>query len=170
MEAAKVLRLYDITDDLQRIEEALIEAGGVLEPEIEKQLDAIEGQLMWKVERVIHMYQNLHRTADAFADEAERLMEHARTTGKAAEALKAYLKAQLEKVGRDRIETPTAKVRIQRNSRPSIRWMRETYLLPEPLARIKVEVDSTKAYEMYKAEGKLPDGFEVATGSHLRIW
>ena len=74
------------------------------------------------------------------------------------------------------METPTVKVRIQKNTRPSIRCA--IVEIPEPFRRIRVEFDGQAAYEALKAARCLPsepgrmeiDGLVVELGRHVRIW
>jgi hypothetical protein len=83
---------------------------------------------------------------------------------------------QLERAGTTRVETPTVKVRIQKNTRPSIRCASAE--IPEPFRRIRVEFDGTAAYEALKAARCLPvepgrievDRLVAELGRHVRIW
>lgn len=83
---------------------------------------------------------------------------------------------QMRRVGRTRVETPTVKVRIQRNSRPSIRCASAE--IPDRFRRVRVEFDGQAAYDALKATGCLPrepgrrvvDGLVVELGEDVRIW
>jgi hypothetical protein len=83
---------------------------------------------------------------------------------------------QMERAGTTRVETPTVKVRIQKNTRPSIRC--STAEIPEQFRRVRVEFDGAAAYDALKAAKCLPEepgrievsGLVVELGRHLRVW
>jgi hypothetical protein len=75
----------------------------------------------------------------------------------------------MQRTGETKIETDLVRLRIQQNSRPSIQFFGPADLIPEPFKRVTVLLDSEKAYTEWKATGKLPDGFVVDRGVHLRI-
>ena len=164
---SSTLRLYELADAYERIAEALIENGGELTAELAVDLDAIEGAFEAKVERVALYVRNLLATADAADAEAARLAVLARSRRQAADGLKGYLMAQLDRVEKPKVETPLIVVRIQKNSRPSIQWP-DTLPIPEGYQRVTVSLDGQKAYSDWKA-GTLPSGFVVEQGRHLRI-
>lgn len=161
------LKLYELVNAYEQIADVLIENGGELSPDLSAQLDAIEGAFEAKVERVALYVRNLLATASAADGEAERLAALARSRRRAAEGLKGYLMAQLDRVEKPKVETPLVVVRIQKNSRPSIQWP-ATDPIPETYQRVTVSLDGQKAYTDWKA-GTLPEGFVVEQGRHLRI-
>jgi len=67
-------------------------------------------------------------------------------------------------------------VRIQKNTRPSIRCASGE--VPEEFQRVRVEFDGQAAYDALKAANRLPqepgrvqvDGLVVVLGQHVRIW
>jgi hypothetical protein len=75
--------------------------------------------------------------------------------------------AQLDRVEKPKVETPLVVVRIQKNSRPAIRWP-DTLPIPKDYQRVTVSLDGQKAYQDFKA-GALPKGFIVEQGRNLRI-
>jgi hypothetical protein len=161
--------LYAITDEYAAVLAAIEEAGGVLSPELEQQLDAIADAWRQKVGRVALYIQNLERAAEAADAEAQRLRELATSRQRVADALRAYLLAQLQRTGEQKVETDLAVVRLQRNSRPAIRWTRPVEELPEAYRRVRIEPDGEAAYRTWKAGEPLPEGFSVEQGWHLRI-
>ena len=100
----------------------------------------------------------------------------ARSYERRTEWLKRYLMFQLQRAGTTRVETPTVKVRIQKNTRPSIRCISPE--IPEPFRRVRVEFDAPAAYEALKRGDCLPDepgrieidGLVVELGQHVRVW
>lgn len=162
------LRLWELADAVVEIGAELMDAGGELSPELEARLDAIDASFEGKVERVALYIRELEVTADAAAAEAKRLAAMAAARGGAAKRLKEYLKQNLERTGKQRVETDRVRLRLQKNSRPSITWARSIDDLPERYARITVALDGQRAYDDWKA-GELPSSFTVETGTHLRI-
>lgn len=164
-----VLKLYEIADALVRVGDALIENGGELTPEIEAQLAGLEWALDDKVERTLLYTRNLEATASAADGEAQRLASLATTRRNAASRLKEYVKLEMERAGRDKVETDRIVARIAQNGRPSISWVRPIEDLPDTFVRVRRELDGTRAYEEWKHGNPLPDGFEVVRGTHLRV-
>lgn len=169
-----------VLDWMEEYEDEIIAAGGVLPPELEGLLEGVQGDLQAKVERTALVVQNLLANAKAAKGEADRLAGLARSYERQADTLKSYLKRQLERAGVKKVETPTAKVAIQKNGRPSLRLADPNYI-PE---QFKVQppppppvFDSQGAYEYLKGAKLLPtepgvielDGIVIELGSHLRI-
>jgi hypothetical protein len=163
------LTLYGIADDLLAIEDALIEAGGELTPDIEAALDAVEGAWEDKVERVVRVILNAQANVEARRAEAERLDRLAANAERTVKGLKTYLHRQMERTGKTRTETAFCKVWVQKNGRPSIQWTRDVRELPAIYRRETIEPDGTRIYEAWKAGTPLPEGFKVEHNSHLRI-
>lgn len=164
------LKLYEITDALQDVGDALMDNGGELTPELEALLDSLEGAFEHKAENVALFIRQLEVNGAAAATEAKRLTELAQQRERAATRLKSYLLENMQRTDHQKVETPRVKIRVQRNSRPSIHWMKDAEKLPVELKRVKVELDGEAAYKIWKTEpAALPDGFEVVLGSHLRI-
>lgn len=163
------LKLWEVGDELNEIAIQIMEAEGEMTPEIEARLDALEGAFEDKIERIALKVRELEANETAAKAEADRLTAMTRAFGKAAERLKGYALFEMTRVGKDRIETNRAKVRIQKNGRPSIRWTLDPSEAPEAYRTVKIGVNTQAAYEAWKDGGTLPDGFTVETGTHLRI-
>lgn len=160
--------LYAIVDELEELGELISQAGG-LTPEIEERFAEWQAEFGEKVERVALYIQHLTRMAQAAEQEEHRLRDLKGSRLSAAAGLKEYLMRELERAGYRKVERDTVKVRIQKNSRPAIRWTEKNENLPGEFARIVVSPDTQKAYEAWKAGESLPEGFEVEEGQHLRI-
>ena len=181
--SAPMLKLHEYVDELDRIldwiaehEKEIVAAGGELPPELTELLERIEGDLTEKVRRIALVILNLTASARAAHGEAERIAGMARGYERQAESLKRYLMFQLERAGTSRVETPIVKVRIQKNTRPSIRC--GSAEIPERFRRLRVEFDGMAAYEALRASRCLPDepgrvevaGLVVELGRQIRIW
>lgn len=170
------VRLYEMTDAYVDILEELMETDGVLTPELEERLDQIQGKRLDKIERTLKAVRQMEADAavrDAmlkqYTDEVARLRKLRDAGLNSAKALKGYVQREMERAGEERLETPTFKVRIQRASRPAIRWMRDLKKLPTKYRKVTVEPDTTQAWEDLRAGGKLPAGFAVEYSRSLRI-
>lgn len=166
---ATSLKLFEIVDELSAIADVLYENGGVIEPDLEARLDALEGALPVKVDRICCVIQNNQRAAEAAKAEADRLNSLAKSRDNTAKALKSYLMAAMIKQGSVSVMTDRFTVRIQKNSAPSIRWIRDVSELPEAFQKIKIEMDGTAAHAALKRKEPLPEGFVIEHGSHVRI-
>ena len=178
-----MLKLHEYVDELQQIlewiaehEKEIVAAGGELPPELVDLLERVEGDLTEKVRRIALVILNLTASARAALAETDRIAAMARSYDRQAESLKRYLMFQMERAGTTRVETPTVKVRIQKNTRPSIRC--STAEIPEQFRRVRVEFDGAAAYDALKAAKCLPEepgrievsGLVVELGRHLRVW
>lgn len=168
MEASR-LHLWEVAEELELIGAEIAEAGGVMTPEQESALDDLAGTRDEKIERVALYIRERLVNAEAAHAEAVRLGAIERHHAAAAEGLKGYLLRNMERMGVQRVDTPRVRVRVQKNSRPAIRYTRDPATLPEFLRKTVVQVDGNAAYEQLKAGAPLPDGFVVEVGSHVRI-
>lgn len=165
-----VLKLYEISDAMQAIAEALIENGGdTITPELAGQLDAIEGEFEQKVERCVLYIRNLEATAEAAKQEAQRLTVLATSRTNAADSLKRYVKGEMERTEHLKVETPLIVARVQKNSAPSVAYTGSLDTLPTEYVRITRSLDSRAVIAALKAGAALPEGVAVETGTHLRI-
>lgn len=163
------LRLFDIVEELEAIADELYESGGVITPEMEARLDALEGALPEKIDRICSVIQNNARAAEAAKAEADRLAALAKSRENTARGLKTYLLNALQKRGTHKVMCDRFTVRIQKNGRPSIQWTKDVAEIPEPFRRVRVELDGDAAYGEWRSTKQLPEGFAVELGSHLRI-
>ena len=170
-----IMPLYVLANAYEALGQRLLEAEGELTPELSVLWDTLDTEILQKVENTALYIRNLDATAKAEEEEAQRFRTRAKTKRAAAESLKAYLKLHLERMGRDRIETMRVKARIQKNSRPSIRWTGDINKCPVEFIRVTVDLDGTKSYDHWKGSGTddktrtLPEGFQVDRGTHLRL-
>ncbi len=181
-----MLKLHEYVDELEQVlewmgehEDEIVAAGGELPPhllELLELLEQVEGNFTEKVRRIALVILNLTASAKAAHAEAERIAAMARGYERRTEWLKRYLMFQLQRAGTARVETPTVKVRIQKNTRPSIRCIAPE--IPEPFRRVRVEFDAAAAYAALKRANCLPeepgraeiDGLLVELGQHVRVW
>jgi hypothetical protein len=115
------------------------------------------------------MIRTLETQAAVAMAEQDRLGKLISARVKAAHRLKDWLKINLERLGMAKVETGIFCVKIQRNGRPSITFDGNLEDLPFQYRRITVSLDGDAAYRRWKAGDELPDGFQVITGTQLRI-
>ncbi len=167
--SAMTARLWEIADELETVAAEIAEAGGELTPELEARLDAIGGAFDAKVERVALAVRNYEVNAEAAKLEEDRLAAIRKSHERSAAGLKRYLLVTMRRAGNLKVETPRARVRVQKNSQPSIRWTGGLDDLPDPYRRVTVEPDLQRVREDLKAGAEPPDGFVVDVGYHVRI-
>jgi hypothetical protein len=174
------LKLYETAEALLIVEawidehaDELIANGGELPPALAELIDQATAQLEGKVEKVALKVRELVATAAVVKLEATRLTQRAKTYENAAEALKAYLKLQLERAGQTKVEGKLATVAIQKNGQPSLSVTKSIEELPkawriQPPAPPPV-LNREAVLAALKLGEELPDGIVAVTGTHLRI-
>lgn len=111
--------LYDLTNALAQIETTIEDAGGELTDDLEKALDAANMDFKSKVENIGKWICNLDGTEDMLDAEIKRLQARKKGHEHLKERLKEYVKMNMEKVGKTKIEYATMTVSIQSNP-PSV--------------------------------------------------
>jgi hypothetical protein len=161
-------KLYELPAFFRFLDDAIDDAGGEITPEIQEQIDALESNLEDKADAICALVRSAEAEDVAVQAEIDRLMARRNAARSRSHNLKRYMLACLEQIGRDRVDGPRFKVRVQRNSTPSIEWTGEPDAIPDGFRRVVVEVDGKAAREAFKA-GTLPVGFSASVGRHLRI-
>ena len=168
------MKLYEIPAEYQSIIDATEESEGVLSPEQEHQLSALEGEFAEKADNICKIITNIDAENASIAAEVARLATMKRTKVNQIKRLKEYLKANMQAMNLQKMETPSGlfKPRIQANP-TSIEWTGEALDIPF-IYRKPPEVDSTKVKAAYKA-GQLIEGdsggyWNIIKGkTHLRL-
>lgn len=173
--------LYEIADARAILAEWLEESEGELTPELETLLAEIDEQAETKVERVGLFIRECQVHADAVKVERDRLTALAKRNERAVESLKNYLKVQLERLGKPKVQGKLCTVALQANppavkgdlpESELIRIHRLSYAAPGCIVRYIPEsyaLDRRAALDLYKAGQPLPDGLTVEQGTSLRI-
>lgn len=164
------MKLWEITDEYESVLMEIFANEGELTPDLEAKLDDLEGSFLEKVERVALKIRELEGDADKAKAEKDRLYAIEKSYRSSASSLKDYLMRQMGRTGQDRVLTPKARVRIQKNSQPSIQWTKEPEEIPEDYRRVTITPDLRVLKEDMKAGADAPEGFIVEYGSHLRIY
>lgn len=109
------MSLYHMADDREKIAAILETTEGELSPELEVVLDNWELSFDQKAERCALFALEELATAKAIKAEEERLAARRRALENRAERLKLYIEAQMQRVGKRKIEGTYATCAIQDN-------------------------------------------------------
>jgi DNA repair ATPase RecN len=170
------MKLHEITNEIQRVMDLLVEHEGELCPEAETLLGRLEEDLHRKTDgycKAVRILEAQAAVAKAAADqmkaECNRLGKLAQARSNSAERLKDWLKTNLQRLGMTKVETDLFVVRIQKNGRPAIPYTGDVKDLPEGFRKVTITPDGDAAYAAWKAGKELPAGFTVIQSTHLRI-
>ena len=165
--------LWVISDELEALGEQIAESGGVLSPELEAALDAVEEDFTAKVERVALYIRDCELNAEKAKMEADRLTKIRRHHESKAKGLKSYLLAVMERHGREKVDTYKARVSRVANSRPTVSWQGDGEYADVPdefrTTRTVHKLNTDRVLEAIRDGEPLPDGVVVERGSHIRI-
>lgn len=171
-----VLKLYELANARDILDEFLMETEGEVTPELAALLDEIEGDIKEKIERVGLYAQEQAATAKAVKAEAERLTARARAMEKAADGLKNYLKYQMVRLGQTKVVGLLCTVSRQKNSVAGIQCAitPEALALTEPALVTRQEIvtyslDRDAILARWKAGQALPETVVVEQGEHVRV-
>lgn len=163
--------LYKLTDAIREALAAIDDIAddtGEIPPDLEQVLDALQMAIEHKVEGICKFRANLIATAAGVKAEMDRLAAFYHALDSRADWLKGYILRHMMATGTQKIEAGTFRVRIQKNSRPSIA-LAAGAAIPEAFLRVVREFDGAAAYAAWKAGEKLPECVRVVEGCHLRI-
>lgn len=163
------MNLYQITAEIRAIVAGMEDELG---NEAEVQLDSLQIDFVKKVQGIALAIQETSATAEAAKSERLRIQDIEDAANDKIRRLKRYLLDAMQSLGQSRVYTDIIKVRIQRNSQPTVVVESMPSDLPEWAKRVKVIVEpDAKALAEAASKGEqLPDGVTVYTGSHVRIW
>lgn len=165
-------KLWEIADDLVEIAAEIVEAGGELTPELEARLDAQGALLEAKVEALALLIRERELDAEAAKAEEYRLAMIRKSHERTAASLKDYVLRCMESAGVQRVETPLARVRVQRSGTPRVEYAGDVMALPAWARRHIPEawdVDRKALTEAVREGDELPAGVVVTYSHHLRI-
>lgn len=163
------MKLYQFPTAFQEVYATIDEQDGEITDALAGLLDSLEMELADKVDACCKLIKQLGADAEAATAEAQRIADLASSRKAKAAWLKDYLQANLEALKMQKFETTLFKVRVQKNSAPSITWTLDIDKLPAEFAKVETKPNLKAAGEVFKDTGELPEGFIVKHGSHLRI-
>jgi hypothetical protein len=168
--------LWQINDELDVIFAAIEEAGGEITPDLEARLDAAQLDFDTKIEHCALKRRDLILDAEKIQAEEARLRAKREAVERQAERLAKYIALQL---ARRQVRSGGGlmmKVKVYKNTQPSVRWLADPDLIPQewrkaPPPPPKPELDYRTICGLYKAQQLPADDprLEVVVGEHLRF-
>jgi hypothetical protein len=163
------LKLYQFPVEMAAILEAAED--GELTKEQSEALDALWEQFPEKLASCVSAIKHQEMLEERCQDEITRLRAVKAVLTNRVNSLKMYVLRCMAAAGVEKVETHLGTVSRCDNSRPAIRWDDSYGEIPSRFRKteIVVKLDSEAARREYDRTGKLPDGFIVELGEHLRI-
>ena len=159
--------LYELSTQLQRINEALIDNKGIISEDLEAIIDNLLPAIAEKASNLAKWCINIDGNVEAINAEITRLKKRKEVNDHLKDRLKAYLKDSMEKAGMDKIDTGIMVLAIQRNP-PSVDWVDES-VIPASYKDIIPEhyvISKKRILEALKA-GEEVKGARLHRGTHL---
>lgn len=157
------MRLYEISQAIRE----LLDREELTDDQL-NEVEALNLTFDDKVDGICAVMAELEGDADAIQAQTKRLDQRWARIGARIVRLKTYLKLCLEQAQLKAHKTKLWSVRIQA-SPPSARAVLPPEQLPEQFQRKKLEANAAEAIAYFKLTGTVPPGFEISTGSHLRV-
>lgn len=170
-------KLYEIGNARLILDRVLEENDGELTPELETELDELDEAFTEKAERVALFIREQLSRAKGVREERDRLDAIVKRGERAAENLKDYLKRQMERLEKKKIDGVLVTIAIQNNP-PSVKTPLNSDELQKHYDKVSdyvVEVPATyridrdKVLAASKMGATLPEWVTVESGTHLRI-
>jgi len=160
----KSMQLYAITDAILN----QYTDKDDIDPSIEE-LEKWDAAFDHKIGACAAVVKNLTAEVTAYKEEAAILNEKARTTTNKADALKEYMKRNMEFVDKKSVTAGVFKVRIQKS--PMSIKVQDADRIPEKFKWEFKEwrIDKKAIADHVKETGEIPDGVESHQNTHLRI-
>lgn len=160
--------LYQLSDEIIALL-AQVNEEGELDPEANKLLDQLQGDLTQKADNIVRMIEHLEGLAVSAKAQADRMARLAKSRSNNADRLKEYLKANLERLGIRHLETDSSTLSVVANPKPSVH-VASADDLPDDMCRIKTvrEPDKAKILEAVQ-DGQTLAGVTLIRGTNLRI-
>lgn len=163
------MKLYELSDALEEV----INGGLVFDEDTgevifdSENLEELEATFESKLEACIVKAKELAAMRDALAKEADALTKRSDRYRKKAETIKAYVAAQMERVGKGEIETPRVRAKISKSEYVSVY---DELSVPPDYYRTKTESSLSKV-DIRKAlqAGKTVPGASIEKRLHLRV-
>ena len=149
------MKLYEITDALLQVED-LLEAG----EDVQDTIDALQLSLEDKIEGLAKVIRNFEASAEAKKNEAKRLKEQAEKDQANADRLKDWIKLNLIRLGKKKVETDLFKITV---TKPREKVEVDETRLPDDYFIIKREPISKTELKKLVKEQEIP-GVQIVLG------
>lgn len=162
--------LYELTNDLKDIEEALeVEVLEQSQECIKGLIDILEKQIEGKAENIIKLVKNKEAIVTSRKEEIKRLQELNKKDEKEIADLKKYTKECIERAGKKRVETILGNLTV-RKAQPVVKVLDATKLPADYLIqKTTINADKVKIKEHFKETGEILDGVEITLETSLTI-
>lgn len=161
--------LHAIVDHLlEAMDDAINPDTGEVDPRFEAYLESLGFALERKVEVYAAVNDRLRAEADALADLGRRYGKRAGVREGQAKRLRERLKIELERLGRDKVKTPTATAAIQKNPASVDLTVLDESELPDEYVVVTRSADIAKIKAALQTGVVLPFA-ELRHGTHLRF-
>lgn len=114
------MKLYEITDQYATVLDMLESGDPEVQGAAQDTLEAIQGEFDDKVDSIACLIKELKAEAEAIKAEKDRLAKREKTKKSEIEWLTGYILAQMEAVGKDKLETARNVVSV-RKSAPAVK-------------------------------------------------
>ncbi len=151
-DAIQPLNLYDLTAELQELEQALIEAGGEITDEMDARYERLLEMEAGKVEGYLAMIRKFEASEEAIKAERQRLQKAERAMKSAAQSLKDRLAQAMQRRGETLHETKLGKVRLQQSGRRPVVIDVDEDELPEGFRHVRVSADKRALQEALESD------------------
>ena len=172
--------LFELSEDLARLEDSLYESGGELTPELENELTETKEGLVQKTDGYGTLIRKFRSFADNCAAEIDRLTKLKKTATNAEKRIKGHILDAMTMFGYDRLEGETTRF-IRGKSPKSLEVDEEQLLsaykerieelqssLPDYLT-VEVKVSKKAITDSAKAANVLPPGCEFHQNDTLTM-
>jgi len=162
---------YDLTTDLAKLYESItVGEDGSIDEETRATLEAMQQPWREKVINIARLVKNLGGELAAYEQHEAAIKLRRSRIEKQVDQLKSYLRENMERLGETSVEEGTIKVRLCRNSQPTV-VLQELGLHNVPSAFVihpEPILDKRKCLEHHK-RGEQITGVEFLVGHHVRI-
>lgn len=154
------MKLYEITEMYEAME-ALDE-----DIDITAALENIDGALEEKLESIAKLVRNLDAKAKAYEEEEKRLRAQKQAAKNRVDAIKRYVKENMEVIGKDKVEAGIFKWSLQ-NGPGRVEITDETKI-PEEFFVTEIKPLKTEIKKAIE-EGRITEGAEIVRDKSLRL-
>lgn len=157
--------LYKISQEQLRINDALMESGGELTPELEEALIINEHNFAVKAENYIASIHKFEALAEAAEAEIKRISAIKKTAANAAKHLKSNLSNGMEIMGLDKADLGLNKLSFRHSTAVNIL---DEVKIPSVYIKVETKIDKESLKRDLKA-GLVLEGAELTTNKTLQI-
>jgi hypothetical protein len=157
--------LFNITAEQRRINDALMESGGELTPELEEALLINSENFAVKVEGYATSIHQFEAFADAADAEIKRLMALKKSAQGAAKRLKDNLAYGMEVMGYDKVDMGLHKLSFRSSTAVNIT---DEVRIPNQYIKVETKIDKESLKRDLKA-GLVIEGAELITSRNLQL-